>query len=208
MQNWLRNNKRGVIIKKRALAIFIIFTIVFSSILIANSVSAEDNAPKGYETYYMRGYGFNVPSSYKQIAEGWDEVNRLNYMNFQKGKNFVNVSLERHSNSFNKNMLDEFSSFRLNDEKLYKTSISGITGFYNKRNGVKTFVFASEDDMVYLHVKGAKLSKVVSSITQRNYKPYHNSEYDFDDDAYYESDVYDDSFDDSFDDASYYNYGW
>ena len=33
-------------------------------------------------------------------------------------------------------------------------------------------------------------------------------EYDFDDDAYYESDAYDDSFDDSFDDASYYNYRW
>ena len=156
----------------------------------------------------MRGYGFNVPSSYKLIDEGYDEVNHLNYMNFQKGKYFVNVNLERHSNKFNKNVMDGFSLFKLNDEKLYKTSISGITGFYNKRNGVKTFVFASEDDMVYLHVKGPKLSKVVSSIKQRDFKPYHSKEYDFDDDAYYESDAYDDSFDDSFDDASYYRYSW
>lgn len=104
--------------------------------------------------------------------------------------------------------MDGFSSFNLNDEKLYKTSINGITGFYNERNKVKTFVFASEDDMIYLHVKGVKISNVVSSITQRDYKPYHNSEYDFDDDAYYESDAYNDSFDDSFDDASYYNYRW
>ena len=62
--------------------------------------------------------------------------------------------------------------------------------------------------MIYLHVKGPKVSNVVSSITQRDYKPYHSNEYDFDDDAYYESDAYDDSFDDSFDDASYYNYRW
>ena len=176
--------------------------------MILDSVSAENNPPKGYETYYMRGYGFNVPTSYKLVNEGWDEVNHLNYMNFQSGKNYVNISLERHSSSFNKNIMGGFSSFKLNDERLYKKSISGISGFYNKRNGVKTFVFASEDDMIYLHVKGAKVSKVVSSIKQRDYKPYHSSEYDFDDDAYYESDAYDDSFDDSFDDASYYNYGW
>lgn len=182
--------------------------IILSAISIIDSVLAEDNVPKGYETYYMRGYGFNVPSSYKLVDEGYDEVNHLNYMNFQRGKYFVNVSLERHSNSFNKNVMDGFSSFKLNDEKLYRTSVSGITGFYNKRNGVKTFVFASEDDMVYLHVKGPKLSKVVSSIKQRDYKPYHSSEYDFDDDAYYESDAFDDSFDDSFDDASYYSYSW
>jgi hypothetical protein len=193
--------KRGII------AIFIILTILLSAIMVIDSVSAGDNPPKGYETYYMRGYGFNVPTSYKLVDEGWDEVNRLNYMNFQKGKHYVNISLERHSNSFNKNVMDGFSSFKLNDEKLYKTSISGITGFYNKRNKVKTFVFASEDDMIYLHVKGPKVSKVVSSITQRDYKPYHSNEYDFDD-AYYESDAYDDSFDDSFDDASYYNYRW
>ena len=104
--------------------------------------------------------------------------------------------------------MDDFTSFKLNDEKLYKTSINGITGFYNKKNKVKTFVFASEDDMIYLHVKGVKLYNVLSSINQRDYKPYHNDEYDFDDDAYYESDVYDDSFDDSFDDGSYYNYAW
>lgn len=194
--------------KRNVLTIFIILTILLSAIMIVEAVSAEDNAPKGYETYYMRGYGFNVPSSYKLVDEGWDEVNHLNYMNFQKGKNYVNISLERHSNSFNKNVMDGFSSFKLNDEKLHKTRISGITGFYNERNKVKTFVFASEDDMIYLHVKGPKVSKVVSSIKQRDYKPYHSNEYDFDDDAYYESDAYDDSFDDSFDDASYYNYRW
>ena len=194
--------------KKSILTIFIILTIILSSIMIIDSVSAEDNPPKGFETYYMRGYGFNVPSSYKLISEGYDEVNHLNYMNFQKGKNFVNISLERHSNSFNKQIMDDFTSFKLNDEKLYKTSISGITGFYNKKNKVKTFVFASEDDMIYLHVKGVKLYNVLSSINQRDYKPYHNDEYDFDDDVYYESDVYDDSFDDSFDDGSYYNYAW
>ncbi|AMK15227.1 hypothetical protein [Methanobrevibacter olleyae] len=132
----------------------------------------------------------------------------MNYANFQKGKNYVNISLERHSSSFNKNIMDKFSSFKLNDEKLYKKSVSGIIGFYNKKNKVATFVFASEDDMIYLHIKGPKASKVLSSIRQRDYKPYHNVEYDFDDDAYYESDVYDDSFDDSFDDASYYNYEW
>lgn len=194
--------------KKSILTIFIILTIILSSIMIIDSVSAEDNPPKGFETYYMRGYGFNVPSSYKLISEGYDEVNHLNYMNFQKGKNFVNISLERHSNSFNKQIMDDFTSFKLNDEKLYKTSINGITGFYNKKNKVKTFVFASEDDMIYLHVKGVKLSNVLFSINQRDYKPYHNDEYDFDDDVYYESDVYDDSFDDSFDDGSYYNYAW
>ena len=126
--------------KKSILTISLILMILFSAVLI-------------FETYYMRGYGFNVPSSYKLVNEGWDEVNHLNYMNFQKGKNFVNISLERHSSSFNKNVMDGFSSFKLNDEKLYKTSISGITGFYNKRNKVKTFVFASEDDMIYLHIK-------------------------------------------------------
>ena len=193
---------------KSVLTILIIMAIFLSSIMIIDSAFAADNPPKGYETYYMRGYGFNVPSSYKQIDEGYDETNHLNYMKFQKGKNYVNVELERHSNKFNKNTMDGFSSFKLNDENLYKKSISGITGFYNKRNKVKTFVFASEDDMIYLHVKGPKLSKVISSIKQRDYKPYHDDEYDFDDDAYYESDVYDDSFDDSFDDASYYNYGW
>ena len=192
----------------RIFSILLIFTILLSAIMILDSVSAENNPPKGYETYYMRGYGFNVPTSYKLVNEGWDEVNHLNYMNFQSGKNYVNISMERHSSSFNKNIMDDFSSFKLNDEKLYKKSISGISGFYNKKNNVKTFVFASEDDMIYLHVKGAKVSKVVSSIKQRDYKPYHSSEYDFDDDAYYESDAYDDSFDDSFDDASYYNYGW
>ncbi len=192
----------------RIFSILLIFTILLSTIIILDSVSAENNPPKGYETYYMRGYGFNVPTSYKLVSEGWDEVNHLNYMNFCNGKNYVNISLERHSSSFNKNIMDDFSSFKLNDEKLYKKSISGISGFYNKKNNVKTFVFASEDDMIYLHVKGAKVSKVVSSIKQRDYKPYHSSEYDFDDDAYYESDAYDDSFDDSFDDASYYNYGW
>ena len=194
--------------KKIILTIFIILTIILSSIMIIDSVSAEDNPPKGFETYYMRGYGFNVPSSYKLISEGYDEVNHLNYMNFQKGKNFANISLERHSNSFNKQIMDDFTSFKLNDEKLYKTSINGITGFYNKKNKVKTFVFASEDDMIYLHVKGVKLSNVLSSIIQRDYKTYPNDEYDFDDDAYYESDIYDDSFDDSFDDGSYYNYDW
>lgn len=193
---------------KKLFFIILIFTILFSSVIVLDSVSAQDNVPKGYETYYIRGYGFNVPSSYKLVDEGWDEVNHLNYANFQKGNYYVNISLERHSTSFNKNVMDGFSSFKLNDEKLYKKSISGISGFYNKRNHIHTFVFASEDDMIYLHVKGPKLSKVVSSITQRDYKPYHSSEYDFDDDAYYESDAYDDSFDDSFDDASYYNYRW
>ena len=104
--------------KKSILTIFIILTIILSSIMIIDSVSAEDNPPKGFETYYMRGYGFNVPSSYKLISEGYDEVNHLNYMNFQKGKNFANISLERHSNSFNKQIMDDFTSFKLNDEKL------------------------------------------------------------------------------------------
>ena len=72
--------------KRSIIAIFIIITILLSAIIVVDSVSAEDNAPKGYETYYMRGYGFNVPTSYKLVDEGWDEVNRLNYMNFQKGK--------------------------------------------------------------------------------------------------------------------------
>ena len=173
--------------KKSILTISLILMILFSAVLIIDSISAEDNVPKGFETYYMRGYGFNVPSSYKLVNEG---------------------SLERHSSSFNKNVMDGFSSFKMNDEKLYKTSISGITGFYNKRNKVKTFVFASEDDMIYLHIKGPSVTNVVSSIDQRDYRPYHSNEYDFDDDAYYESDAYDDSFDDSFDDASYYNYRW
>ena len=194
--------------KKSILTISLILMILFSAVLIIDSISAEENVPNGFETYYMRGYGFNVPSSYKLISEGYDEVNHLNYMNFQKGKNFANISLERHSNSFNKQIMDDFTSFKLNDEKLYKTSINGITGFYNKKNKVKTFVFASEDDMIYLHVKGVKLSNVLSSIIQRDYKTYPNDEYDFDDDAYYESDIYDDSFDDSFDDGSYYNYDW
>lgn len=132
----------------------------------------------------------------------------MQHMDFKKGGNFVNVSLKRHSSVFNKNIMDEFTSFKLNGQRLDKRSISGISGFYNKKNKVKTFVFASEDDMIYLHVKGPKLSKVLSSINQRDYRPYHDREYDFDDDAYYESDVYDDSFDDSFDDAAYYNYDW
>ena len=182
--------------------------ILTSTVLIADFAFAEDNAPKGFETYYIRGYGFNVPSSYNLVDEGYDEVNHLNYANFQKGTNYVNISLERHSNSFNKNVMDGFSSFKLNGVTLYKESVSGITGFYLRENKVTTFVFASEDDMIYLHIKGPKLSKVISSINQRDYKPYHSNEYDFDDDAYYESDAYDDSFDDSFDDASYYNYRW
>ena len=60
----------------------------------------------------MRGYGFNVPSSYKLVAEGWDDVNHLNYMNFQKGKNYVNISLERHSSSFNKNIMDIYPKIK------------------------------------------------------------------------------------------------
>ena len=151
--------------KKSILTISLILMILFSAVLIIDSISAEENVPNGFETYYMSGYGFNVPSSYKLVNEGWDEVNHLNYMNFQKGKNFVNISLERHSSSFNKNVMDGFSSFKLNDEKLYKTSISGITGFYNKRNKIKTFVFASEDDMIYLHIKGPSVTMHIMNQT-------------------------------------------
>ena len=68
--------------KKSILTISLILMILFSAVLIIDSISAEDNVPKGFETYYMRGYGFNVPSSYKLVNEGWDEVNHLNYMNF------------------------------------------------------------------------------------------------------------------------------
>ena len=147
------------------LSIFVISTILSSVFIIAEDVSAVDNAPKGFEPYYMRGYTFNVPESFKRTDDGYDNVNHLKYMNFKKGKKFVN-------------------------------------------NDVKSFVFSSEDDTIYIKAKGVKLSKVLSSISQKNYRQHHDREYDFDDDAYYESDVYDDSFDDSFDDASYYNYNW
>ena len=104
--------------------------------------------------------------------------------------------------------MDIYSLFTWNGLDHYKTSIAGVNGFYVKKNGVKSFVFSSEDDTIYIKAKGVKLSKVLSSIEQKNYRQHHDREYDFDDDAYYESDVYDDSFDDSFDDASYYNYNW
>ena len=162
--------------------------------------------PKGFETYYMRGYSFNIPSSFKQVDEGY--ANHLNYMTFKKGNKFVNVSLERHSNEFNKNLMDTFSAFTWNGLKHFKKTIAGISGFYIKKKGVKSFIFSSEDDMIYVKTKGVKLSNILSSIKQKNYKPYRDSEYDWDDDAYYESDVYDDSFDDSFDDGAYYNYNW
>ena len=189
------------------LSIFVISTILSSVFIIAEDVSAVDNAPKGFEPYYMRGYTFNVPESFKQTDSGYDNVNHLNYMNFKKGSKFVNISLDRHS-SFTKNQMDIYSIFTWNGLDHYKTSIAGVSGFYVKKNGVKSFVFSSEDDTIYIKAKGVKLSKVLSSISQKNYHPHHDREYDFNDDAYYESDVYDDSFDDSFDDASYYNYNW
>ena len=61
--------------------------ILFSSIIIIDSISAEENVPKGFETYYMRGYGFNVPSSYKLIDEGWDEE----FCKHQFGKTFIKL---------------------------------------------------------------------------------------------------------------------
>ncbi len=149
------------------LSIFVISTILSSVFIIAEDVSAVDNAPKGFEPYYMRGYTFNVPESFKRTDDGYDNVNHLKYMNFKKGKKFVNISLDEHS-EFTKNQMDIYSLFTWNGLDHYKTSIAGV----------------------------------------RNYRQHHDREYDFDDDAYYESDVYDDSFDDSFDDASYYNYNW
>ena len=189
------------------LSFFIILTIISTTFIVSDNVFAKDNAPKGFETYYMRGYGFNVPKSFKLAIDGYDDVNHLNYMNYKKGNKFVNISLERHSR-FNKNLMDSYSTFNWNGLNHYKTVIGGVSGFYAKSNGVKSFIFCSEDDIVYIKAKGVKLTNILSSINQRDYKPYHNSEYDFDDDAYYESDAYDDSFDDSFDDASYYNYNW
>lgn len=189
------------------LSIFVISTILSSVFIIAEDVSAVDNAPKGFEPYYMRGYTFNVPESFKRTDDGYDNVNHLKYMNFKKGKKFVNISLDEHS-EFTKNQMDIYSLFTWNGLDHYKTSIAGVSGFYVKKNGVKSFVFSSEDDTIYIKAKGVKLSKVLSSIEQKNYRQHHDREYDFDDDAYYESDVYDDSFDDSFDDASYYNYNW
>ena len=192
---------------KHALSIILILSILISTILVADVAFAKDNAPKGFEPYYMRGYTFNVPESFKQTDSGYDNVNHLNYMDFKKGSKFVNISLDRHS-SFTKNQMDIYSLFTWNGLDHYKTSIAGVSGFYVKKNGVKSFVFSSEDDTIYIKAKGVKLSKVLSSISQKNYHATNDREYDFDDDAYYESDVYDDSFDDSFDDASYYNYNW
>ena len=192
---------------KHALSIILILSILISTILVADVAFAKDNAPKGFEPYYMRGYTFNVPESFKQTDSGYDNANHLNYMNFKKGSKFVNISLDRHS-SFTKNQMDIYSLFTWNGLDHYKTSIAGVSGFYVKKNGVKSFVFSSEDDTIYIKAKGVKLSKVLSSISQKNYHATNDREYDFDDDAYYESDVYDDSFDDSFDDASYYNYNW
>ena len=193
---------------KLFLIIFLAFSIVNASFILNDNLSAGDKAPKGYSNYYIRGVCFNVPDSYKLVDDGWDDVNKLSYANFKKGNNFINISLDKHSSKFNKNIMDGFSSFTINGINLNKKTIAHVSGFYAKKNGVKHFVFATEDDFVYISAKGPKLSNVLSSTKQRDYKPYHSSEYDFDDDAYYESDAYDDSFDDSFDDASYYNYGW
>ena len=193
---------------KLLLTIFIAFALINTCFILNDNLSAADNAPKGYSNYYIRGVCFNVPDSYKLVDEGWDDVNRLSYAHFKKGNNFLNISLDKHSTKFNKNLLDGFSSFTINGIDLNKKTISYVTGFYAKKNGVKHFVFATEDDFVYIAAKGPKLKDVLSSTNQRDYKPYHDSEYDFDDDAYYESDVYDDSFDDSFDDGAYYDYDW
>ena len=198
-------NKKGL---KLFLTILIAFAIINACFILNDNLSAGDNAPKGYSNYYIRGVCFNVPDSYKLVDEGWDDANNLNYAHFKKGNNFINISLEKHSSKFNKNIMDGFSSFTINGINLNKKTISHVSGFYAKKNGVKHFVFATEDDFAYISAKGPKLSKVLASTDQRDYKPYHSDEYDFDDDAYYESDAYDDSFDDSFDDASYYNYGW
>ena len=51
--------------KKSILTISLILMILFSAVLIIDSISAEENVPNGFETYYMRGYGFNVPSSHE-----------------------------------------------------------------------------------------------------------------------------------------------
>ena len=86
------------------LSIFVISTILGSVFIIAEDVSAVDNAPKGFEPYYMRGYTFNVPESFKRTDDGYDNVNHLKYMNFKKGKKFVNISLDEHS-EFTKNQM-------------------------------------------------------------------------------------------------------
>ena len=164
------------------LSIFVISTIISSIFIIAEDVSAVDNAPKGFEPYYMRGYTFNVPESFKRTDDGYDNVNHLKYMNFKKGKKFVNISLDEHS-EFTKNQMDIYSLFTWNGLDHYKTSIAGVSGFYVKKNGVKSFVFSSEDDTIYIKAKGVKLSKVLSSIEQKNYRQHHDREYDFDDDA-------------------------
>lgn len=194
--------------KKIIFTIFIAFAIVSANLIFLNDLSAADDAPKGYHNYYIRGVCFNVPDSYKLVDSGWDSASRMNYAHFKKGGNFINITLDKHSNEFNKNIMDSFDYFTINGIRLDKKSISGITGFYVKKKGVKHFVFATSDDFAYVCLKGPKLSKVLSSTNQMDYIRYHDREYDFDDDAYYESDVYDDSFDDSFDDASYYNYDW
>lgn len=104
--------------------------------------------------------------------------------------------------------MDGYTYFTWNGQSLYKTTISGVSGFYNEQNGVKTFVFASGNDVIYLQTKGVDISYVISGITQKDYISKTHDEYDFDDNLDYESDAYDDSFDDSFDDGAYYNYNW
>lgn len=184
------------------LAIFIAIAILNTSLVYSDNLSAASDAPKGYSNYYIRGVCYNVPDSYKLVSEGWDDANRADYANFKRGKYFINITLNKHSLKFNKNLLDTYDYFTINGIKLKKTKISNVVGFYAKKNGVKYFVFASDDDFSYIAVKGPKLSKILSSTDQFDYIPYHSTEYDW------ESDVYDDSFDDSFDDAAYYRYNW
>ena len=192
---------------KHLLSFFLILAILISAIAVADVAFSKNISPKGFEPYYMRGYTFNVPESFKETDSGYDTVNHLNYMKFKKGKRFVNISLEKNSR-FNKNLMDGYSVFIWNGLNHYKKSIAGVSGFYAKSKGVKSFVFSSQSDTIYIKAKGVKLSNILYSINQKDYSIYHDSEYDFDDDAYYESDVYDDSFDDSFDDGAYYNYDW
>ena len=173
-----------------------------------DSVSAELNTPNGYGNHYFKGYVFNAPNSYKLTGKGVYSGNLQNYMNFKKGSNFVNISIDKYSDKYNKKTMDGFSYFTWDGQDLYKTTISGVDGFYNEQNGVKTFVFASADDVIYLQTKGVDISNVISNIVQEDSSHSSYDEYGYDDDLDYESDAYDDSFDDSFDDAAYYNYNW
>ncbi len=179
-----------------------------STIIVSETITAGLYGSNGQSSYYFKEYTFNVPSSYKLTGKGFDSSSKLNYMNFKKGNDYVKVSIDKYSTKFNKKIMDGYTYFTWNGQSLYKTSISGVTGFYNEQNGAKTFVFSSGSDVIYLQTKGVDISYVISGITQKDYLSNTQDEYDYDDNLDYESDAYDDSFDDSFDDGSYYNYNW